>query len=161
MRFFCDSDGRRWPIKVTVDVIEKVREIGVDLGDVTGTTIRTLTNDDVLLVRSLWIICEAAAKTAGVTATQFGEALVGDVIDDAFDALRGSIEDFFPRRKREYWLKMIEADRDTQTEALRIGLESLNDQEIRSRISEAVRDRVKVEIEKSLTRLRSVTDSPA
>jgi hypothetical protein len=161
MRFFCDSEGRQWPIKVTVDVIEKVREIGVDLGDVTGTTIRTLTNDDVLLVRSLWIICEASAKTVGVTATQFGEALVGDSIDDAFDALRGSIEDFFPRRKREYWLKMIEADRDTQTEALRIGLESLNDQEIRSRISEAVRDRVKVEIEKSLTRLRSVTDSPA
>lgn len=159
-RTFSDSFGREWSVKVVVDTIEKVREIDVDLGDVTGQTMKRLAMDDVLLVRSMWLICEEQADKAGVTPRQFGESLFGDAIDDAYEALRGALDDFFPRRKREFWRRMMEADYRQQAESMQVGLETLDDPETQQQFSQAIRDRAKAEVSKALTRLRSATDSP-
>lgn len=159
-RCFKDSTGREWSVNVVVDTIEKVREIGVDLGDVTAQAMKRLAIDDVLLVRSLWLICEAQADKAGVTPQQFGESLFGDALDDAYEALRGALDDFFPRRKREFWRKMMEVDSRQQVETMQVGLETMDDPEIREQFSLAVRERAKAEVRKALTQLRSATGSP-
>ena len=147
-------------MKVTVDVIERVREIDVDLGDLTTATIKRLAMDDVLLVRTLWLVCEQQADARSISPGQFGEAMVGEPLETAFDALRGSLEDFFPPRKRTFWTAMVEADLANQTQALQIGMETLENRELREQFGQAMRDRVKEEIARQLTRLKSATGSP-
>jgi len=159
-RTFKDADGREWTVKVTVDVIERVREIDVDLGDLTTATIKRLAMDDVLLVRTLWLICEQQADARSISPGQFGEAMVGEPLETAFDALRGSLEDFFPPRKRAFWTAMVEADLASQAQALQIGMETLENRELREQFGQAMRDRVKAEIGTQLTRLKSATGSP-
>jgi len=160
MKAFKDSEAREWPISVTVDVIERVREIDVDLGDVSAATMRQIALDDVLLVRVLWIIVEPIADTRGVTADQFGSAMVGKPLEDAYDSLRGAIEDFFPPRKRGFWTAAVNADMASQAEAMAMGIEALEDTETKAAVSEAMRARLKAEMQKTLTQLKSATGSP-
>lgn len=160
MAMFKDSIGREWLVKVTVDAIEKVREIGVDLGDISAATIRQLALDDVLLVRTLWLICEPQADTKGITPETFGEAMCGDPLEEAFEALRRSLDDFFPSRKRQFWRKAVEAELKTQANAMEIGMEAMSDPALQSKTAEAMRNRVKEEIQKSLKQLSAATDSP-
>lgn len=156
-RQFKNANGVQWTVKVTVDVIEHVREIGVDLGDITAATMKRLAMDDVLLVRTMWLVCEPQAEKAGVTPAQFGEAMVGDTLDDAYEALRGSLEDFFPSRKRSFWLKMLETDQEVQAKAMEMGLAALTDQASREQIDQALKTRIEAEMAATLKRLRSVT----
>jgi len=157
MRTYKDADGREWAVKVTVDTIERVREIGVDLGDLTTETIKRLAMDDVLLVRTLWLVCEKQADERGISAAQFGEAMVGEPLENAFDALRGSLEDFFPPRKRMFWKSMVDAELANQAETFQVSLETLEDPQMRQQFSQAMRDRLKEEIANQLTRLKSAT----
>ena len=136
-----------------------MREIGVDLGDITADTMKRLALDDVLFVRSLWLICEKQADERNITPADFGEALVGDCIDDAYEALRGALEDFFPKRKRNFFKRMMEADREVQVRAMEIGLEALTSPENRAQLTDAMTERVKEEVAQVLKRLRSATDS--
>jgi len=157
MRTYKDADGREWAVKVTVDTIERVREIGVDLGDLTTETIKRLAMDDVLLVRTLWLVCEKQADERGISSAQFGEAMVGEPLENAFDALRGSLEDFFPPRKRMFWKSMVDAELANQAETFKVSLETLEDPQMRQQFSQAMRDRLKEEIANQLTRLKSAT----
>jgi hypothetical protein len=160
MAQFKDSEGREWSVKVVVDLVEKVREIGVDLVDVTGQAMKRLANDDVLLVRVMWLICEQQADDQHVTPAQFGAAMFGDALDSAYEALRGALDDFFPRRKRDFWRKMMATDAAQQAAAMEIGLEALNDPATMEKITDAMRVRVKEEVKNALTQLQSVIASP-
>ena len=160
MSTFKDSTGREWFIKVVVDAIERIREIGIDLGDITGATMRRLLADDVLLVRTLWLLCEAQADRDGITPAQFGEAMLGDALDDGYEALRGSLDDFFPRRKRDYWRRMLAVEQEAQAEAMEVGLAALDDPVNKAEMSLALKERVREEIHKALKSLKSATDSP-
>jgi len=160
MSQFKDSESREWHVKVVVDLVEKVREIGVDLVDITGQTMKRLANDDVLLVRVMWLICDQQADERHVTPAQFGAAMFGDALDAAYEALRGALDDFFPRRKREFWRKMLETDTAQQVAAMEIGLEALNDPATIEKITVATRDRVRKEIQSALTHLESAIASP-
>lgn len=157
VRKFKNAAGVEWIVKVTVDVIERVREIGVDLGDITAATMKRLAMDDVLLVRTMWLACEPQAEKAGVTPAQFGEAMVGDTLDDAYEALRGGLEDFFPSRKRSFWLKMLATDQEVQAQAMEMGLAALADQANKEEISRALKTRIEAEMAATLKRLRSAT----
>jgi hypothetical protein len=159
-RKFTNASGVEWSIKVTVDVIERVREIGVDLGDVTAATLKRLSLDDVLLVRTLWLICEPQADALKVSPAQFGEDMLGQALDDAIEALRGSLEDFFPTRKREFFRRMVEMDRQAQERAMREGLAAMDDPETQAAMDQAMAGRIKSEIQNALTRLQSATASP-
>ena len=157
VRKFKNAAGVEWIVKVTVDVIERVREIGVDLGDITAATMKRLAMDDVLLVRTMWLVCEPQAEKAGVTPAQFGEAMLGQALDDAFEALRGSLEDFFPPRKRDFWLKMLQTDQTVQATAMEMGLAALTNQANKDQIAQALKTRIEAEMAATLKRLRSAT----
>jgi hypothetical protein len=158
-RLFKDSDGREWSVRVVVGTVEKVREIGVDLADITGQQMKRLSTDDVLLVRVMWLVCEQQADQKHVTPEQFGEAMFGDTLDNAYEALRGALDDFFPSRKREFWRRMMATDEERQRSTMEASLAALDDPETRQKFDAAVRDRVKSEVNASLTRLQSAIAS--
>lgn len=160
MRKFADNDGREWIVKVTTNTIEKIREIDIDLGDFTGQVMKRLAINDVLFVRVMWLICEQQADKEGITPAAFGESIFGDVLDTAYESLRGAMEDFFPSRKREYFRQMMKADEGVQAEALTIGLAAINDPANREAMTEAMRGRIAAEMTKALTSLKSATGSP-
>ncbi len=160
-RTFKDCNGREWIVKATVDKIEKIRVLnGVDLADVTAEAMRRLRVDDVLLVRVIWNLCEAEADGAGISAEQFGESLFGDAIESAFEAVKEAVSDFFPSRKRKMWEKFVREDEAEQQKALEMAVAELENPENQEAVKEAMRTRIKDEIQSALTRLRSVTGLP-
>lgn len=113
-RRFIDSAGRPWVIVVNVPGIRRVQTmVGLDLvAAVTGRT-KDLA-DPVKLVDVVYVLCKPQADAAGVTDEQFGEAMAGDAIDHACDALIQATCDFLPARKggplRGAFARICEAD---------------------------------------------------
>ena len=102
MAVFRDAKGRDWTVTVDTTTVKPVREaLQVDLLDTTGRTLERLADDPSLLVDVLWVLCRDEAKERGVSDVQFGQALVGDSIDAATNALMEAVTDFFPSRKRD------------------------------------------------------------
>jgi hypothetical protein len=118
MHKFRDNQDREWPVVVDVNTVRDVRStLGVNLlaladgeGNEDGLIVRVMA-DPVLLVDILYVVCKRAldAATPPVTDREFGEALGGDSIDLATDALLAEIIDFFPNaRDRERARKALE-----------------------------------------------------
>lgn len=106
MRSFKDADGRDWSIAVNVTTIERLRSrLQVDLlslCDDNCKLLAQLADDPVLLVNSLYVICEDQAQARSVSDEDFGRAMFGDVIGSAHEVLMAEIVDFFhdPRKRK-------------------------------------------------------------
>lgn len=102
MKTFKDSEGREWRVAVTVTAVKRVRDIaGVDLlGVADGKLLEDLINDPVKLVDTVYALCEPQAQERGVSDAQFGEAMAGEAIDAATEALLEGLVGFFPNPKR-------------------------------------------------------------
>lgn len=161
MAKFTDEQGHEWHLRLNVGLIERARHsLEIDLADMSSQTFFKLADDPVAMVGVLWLLVESEAKERGVSPESFGEALVGDAIDAATEALLEAIGDFFPRRKRELFHKMTEAGNASLAEADRLAEESLADPETRQRIARAMkadRDRA---LDEALSRWESATSSP-
>ena len=85
MRTFKDANGRDWFVRITVDAIRRCRaEAKVDpLGILSGDLIERLSADPLIAVDMLAAILRADIEKAGITAQQFGDALMGDKIGRA------------------------------------------------------------------------------
>lgn len=112
MPSFTDSTGKPWPIQITVGAIRRVKErLAVDMLDPTSGNPPLLTRlslDLVLLCDVLFVILQPLAKTADVTDEAFGEALGGEAITAAHEALMESWADFFHQRRQPAFAAMIE-----------------------------------------------------
>lgn len=102
MKSFTDTAGRSWTIAINVDAIKRVRSLTqVDLLSVVeGTLIDQLGRDPILLVDVIYAACKPQADQQSVTAEQFGQAMAGDAIDGATQALLTELVDFFPKARR-------------------------------------------------------------
>lgn len=103
MRTFQDAKARTWTIHIDVNTIRRVKAlVGVDLLLVIeGKLLHDLSENPILLVDVLFALCQPQAQSAGVTDVEFGEGLVGDVIDAAQTALLEDLIGFFPKGKRQ------------------------------------------------------------
>lgn len=106
MKTFVTPDGITWMIRVDVCSIEEVRDrTGLDLLsmiDPEKDTLRRLA-DPVTLTKVLWILCEEQAqghKPEAIQERAFRRQLSGDLLDQAFEALRAEVLDFFPKDRR-------------------------------------------------------------
>lgn len=100
MKSFTDSSGKTWNISLNLAQAKKVKErIGIDFLD-GGQSLNRLATDPYILADTLFVLCESQATAANVTDLQFGEALSGDPIEAATDALLNELVDFFPSRQR-------------------------------------------------------------
>ena len=114
-RSYTDNAGHRWQISVTVSTIRRVRdEAGVDLAAAGRTApggesvLERLATDPVLLADVLYAIVRPEAEAREVTPEQFGEALAGDAVEAAADALVEEIVDFFPTPVRARWRRAMD-----------------------------------------------------
>lgn len=100
MRSFKDTIGRDWTITVTLDSVRRVRaDCKFDLSDVTAANFIRLGSDSMLLGDVLWSLIKPQAEQRGLSATQFFEALSGDCLFAATDALTEGVIDFFDSRR--------------------------------------------------------------
>lgn len=102
MKIWHDTTGRSWATNISVGTIKRVKEItGRNLMDLAGGELAAeVMGDPCLLCDILYAIHKPEAEKLGVTDAQFGEALAGDSIEEATDALMAELIDFFPNRQR-------------------------------------------------------------
>ncbi len=121
MKTFRDNKRRVWTLEVNVAAIKRVRGLcKVDLNTIvevdsenrpTARLLEQLSSDPVLLVDVLYAICKPDADKQGVSDEEFGEAMAGDAIEQATEALLDEIVDFFPSAKRQVMRKILNATR--------------------------------------------------
>lgn len=103
-RTFTDTTGRPWNLIVNVPTMRRVREAtGIHLVDLlnpaaseAGKLLDPITRADVLFA-----LVKPEADAAGVTADDFGAAMVGDADAAASRALVEAVCDFLPPAKGE------------------------------------------------------------
>ncbi|GEM_PF-2209071 len=106
---FKDKEGREWDLELNVSGVRRVRdECQVNLYEaLDGQLVLKLSTDPVLMADVLWAIVEPQAE--GVTADQFGEALLGEWFDGAIKAFIEGLQGFFAHPgQRKALAKMID-----------------------------------------------------
>ena len=120
MKTFTDNANRTWTVAVNVGAVKRMRDLlKLDLaGDNLADVIGKLANDPVALVDTLWVILQAQAEAQNVSAEAFADAIAGDVITRATEALLEEIVDFFPEPKRRTMRRILELMRSAERQAL-------------------------------------------
>ena len=116
---FTDAAGQPWSVVVTVDTMRRVRALaGVDLMQaIGGPLLERLAADPVLLVDVLAAVCKPQMDARTTTAEAFAQAMVGDAIDHAAQALLQGLADFCPSPTRTLLKRLIDAGRASQDKA--------------------------------------------
>jgi len=121
MREFVDEQGRTWGLRVDVTSIRRVRElVGIDLTKCLDSkeALQGLVDDVVRLVDTLHALCKTQCEHRSIDAESFANALYGDAISRATNALMESIIDFFPQGRgkilRQIWNKAQEMAKANQ-----------------------------------------------
>jgi len=105
MHTFTDADGKKWTIQLDTRMTRAIRsEIGVDLLNLDEKTIADLTQNDEILVDVISFICTDQIKRREMSEVDFARCIIGDVIDDASDALINELV-FITRRNRRVIMK--------------------------------------------------------
>lgn len=101
MARFADAAGREWPLNITFGMAGELKsDANFDLGAPNNETFgRVLYSDPFGLVKVLWVIIRRDAEKLGVTNDQFLEAMDGETLDLACDALMEALSDFIHRRR--------------------------------------------------------------
>jgi hypothetical protein len=177
MPTFKDSNGREWTIKLDPPTVLRIRSTtcdvpnckhlqnggctGVDLADLTGETQRQLRRDIVLLVNTLYLICQPEAQRQGVTDEQFGASLVGDAIRRATIAMDEAIADFFPEETRKILIAMCAKDAEVKQLGMELALKKINDPNLAKQFVAALETQLDEQVKALLTPSSSAMSSPA
>jgi hypothetical protein len=100
MRSFTDTEGRAWPLSLTIGALRRVKQLvpavdlmAIDQGE--PPLIVRLCSDPLLFVDVLYALCEPQVRERGLNDEQFAAALGGQTIFAAMTALREELTDFF------------------------------------------------------------------
>ncbi len=110
---FTDANGTLWSVAISIAAVKRVRELTeVDLGKFFGRgpeaeRTREQLSDLVTVANVLFAIVKPQADAKGITDEQFGEALVGDVIGQASEALIEGLLSFQPSREGRAALRQL------------------------------------------------------
>jgi hypothetical protein len=117
MQTFKDSAAREWIITVNYSTKQRVQGMAqVDLFDL--SVFEKLGNDPGKLIEILYAICQEQADKTGLKKEQFYDAIIGDCLEAAADALTQEIINFFPKRRREVFQKLVATAGQVQDKAL-------------------------------------------
>lgn len=128
MRTFTDNASRTWTVAVNVGTLKRVKALtGTDLLEVIeGRLVERLIADPVLLVDILYAACKPEADARNVTDEAFGQAMGGDAVEQATEALLEELVDFFPRPRRALLRKALEKYQAMEATALRLAEKQLD-----------------------------------
>jgi hypothetical protein len=150
MKTFRDTAGRDWAITVNYSAKERVLEYAkVDLFDL--KVFENLGNDPTKIIDVLYAVCKPDLDTKGLTKAQFVDAIAGDVIAEASDALTSEIIDFFPQRRREMLTKIRATAEKVQDKALAMIDEKINSGELQRKLEQSLNDAFGVTPESSVS----------
>jgi hypothetical protein len=141
-RVFTDYDGRPWAIEITLPEVRRIKQALeanlLELVDVQGDLFKRATTDVMFLVDLLFVVCQPQAVALGVTDEQFGAAMRGDAIEQAFDALFLAVADFFPKERRSLLESLHSRLNRYGTMAQTIAAEKINQPETEEQIRSTV-----------------------
>src|SRR5688572_23158083 len=104
MAVFRDNRETDWIVSLNVRKISELRDLfALDLVD-EGQSYERMAADPCLLVNVLWYLCSKQADERKLDQEGFAEALVGDAIDRATEAVLDAIANFSQKSKRELLL---------------------------------------------------------
>lgn len=136
MKFFKDTTGREWEVKVTVGSIARVQdELGIDLTRIFDdkSPDSRLATDHLLLWRVICCLVKPQLTARDITADELGDALDEAAGEAAGLAVIEAVIDFFQGQKREVmsraFRRLIEAGkraRETSLAAMTQHLESVD-----------------------------------
>ncbi len=96
MKVFKDNQNNSWELSINVAAIKRLRDLmNADLLDIQATMPRLLA-DPIFLVDVLYCLCKSQAEAKNISDEQFGEAMAGDHIGAAKNALIEELKSFFP-----------------------------------------------------------------
>jgi hypothetical protein len=148
MKTFTDTANHEWTVSVNVAALKRVRDLcGVDLmelpsfdqDDPTGSLLHRLGSDPVLLVDVLYAVIKPQADERGVSDEQFAEALGGDALADATDALISECVGFFRGGVRDALTKVMEKAKKADAILMEQLAKAVADPALDAAIDEAVR----------------------
>ena len=136
MSCFSDSKGREWGLALDFGLLRTLKKMAqVDFGDPEqfGRVWAELLFDDEKALKVLWRCVETQATDAGVSETQFLEAMNGEVLENALDALGEAVVNFTrPQRRGIVQAAMVQINEKlaaviarTQTEVENLTMEAV------------------------------------
>lgn len=151
---FRDATGREWSTSINVTTVKRVKErADVLLTDAADSDlVERLYGDVMLLSDVLAAVCLPKIVESGMTATDFGELLAGDVIDHACESLMDDLVLFFPSGRREVVRTIWTAARDLEREKVSMIDRKMSPDQIRKIISLA-KDKAEKDIDDVLAQL--------
>lgn len=158
-----DNGGQTWSLTITVNTIKRVKQlVGVNLLEVfDGKLLGQLAEDPVLLVNTLYAVCQPQAEQREVSEEAFGESLVGDAIEQAAEALVQGLIDFFPQARRAVLARLWRATTEAQSQAVQLASDKLKSPLLNQALSGAMR-KASDEIDLALAKFgEPSTNSPA
>jgi hypothetical protein len=132
MKTFKDNAGRTWTIAVNIAAVKRVKSLlDIDLieGVVKEGVIDELATNPILLCDVIYAICKPEADKQNITDEQFGQAMAGDAIELATEALLEELVDFFPEAKRRVLRKAMGRFKKMEMKALDAADKYLEDPE--------------------------------
>lgn len=140
MRTFVDNSGRTWTISVNVGSVKRMRDLAkVDLmGETLAVCIGKLSDDPLVLTEALWSILLPQAEKLGISQEEFAEAIGGEVIANATDALMDEIVDFFPGPKRKIMRRILDRTRDAEKQMMDRMEQMVDSPEVQKKIDETI-----------------------
>lgn len=110
MKTFTDNANRTWTLAINVDAIKRVKSLlDVDLMQaIDGKLIERLCDDPILLCDVIYALVKPQADAANVSDESFGQAMAGDAIDRATEAMLEDLVSFFPSQRRGLLAKVLE-----------------------------------------------------
>lgn len=119
MRSFKDSAGRDWLVVVNYSTRGRVMALAqLDLFDL--KVFEQIGINPALLIDVLYGVCQEQVEKIPLTKEQFCNALTGDAIELAADALLHEIIDFFPSSRRNVLNKLLATAQQVQGKAMEL-----------------------------------------
>lgn len=147
MQIFKDNEGRHWDVVVNIGSIKRVRAlcevdilnlIAVKDGQTNTDLLQQIAEDPVLMVNVLYALCQPQAEKRGIGEEDFGNALVGDTIEQAMKALLEEVINFFPGAKRRVLRVIWEKAQTANTRINQAAQEMVDSPEFSKRLDEIV-----------------------
>jgi hypothetical protein len=157
MSQFTDTSGRTWTLALDGLALKDLRDqLQIDLADVVNASYVQLERDPALLTAALAHLLTDQIKAAGITPRQFSAAMIGRHLDEAFAALWGAAEAFFPAKLWSVLSSLYDQQKREETVRLQIKqLGLLND------MPQEIRDSIYAQIGKSLPNIGSLISAGA
>ena len=154
MTKFRDANGTEWNVTINAGTIRGIRE-QCNVDPLSEDGFLRLFDDDVLLVEVMVIVCRDEQVSRHVSVADFGNALVGDAIENARTALQSAILDFCPGRKRDALRHMLAKLSNVRTEIYANVSRLIADEEFEKTLISEANQKVNTAFSDLLTRVKS------